>query len=85
MGAAIAPRLHEMGVEVTAWNRFPEKAEASGLPIAYTLHVLCERSDIIITSLFDRDSAAMAVYCGDEGLLGAGAAISSSASSKCVH
>ncbi|MBB2931941.1 3-hydroxyisobutyrate dehydrogenase [Paraburkholderia silvatlantica] len=71
MGAAMAARLHEMGEEVTVWNRSREKAEASGLPIADTLHALCERSDIIITSLFD-DSAAVAVYCGDEGLLAAG-------------
>ncbi|HUD41673.1 MAG TPA: NAD(P)-dependent oxidoreductase [Dokdonella sp.] len=71
MGAAMAARLHEQGAQVTVWNRSREKAVASGLPVADTLHALCGRSDIVLTSLFD-DGAATAVYRGSEGLLAAG-------------
>jgi 3-hydroxyisobutyrate dehydrogenase len=70
MGAAMAARLHEVGEEVVVWNRSRVRAQASGLPIADTPRALAERSDIVLSSLFDA-AAVQAVYLGADGLLAA--------------
>jgi len=70
MGAAIAARLQETGEDVTVWNRSRDKAEASGLPVAETPRDLAERTEAVISTLFDMP-AVRAVYHGDVGLLAA--------------
>ncbi|WP_027531736.1 NAD(P)-dependent oxidoreductase [Bradyrhizobium sp. WSM3983] len=70
MGTAIAARLHEMGEDVIVWNRSREKAEATGLPVADTPRELADRTDTIISMLFDA-TAVQAVYHGPNGLLSA--------------
>jgi 3-hydroxyisobutyrate dehydrogenase len=66
MGTAMAARLIETGAEVVAWNRTRARAEASGLPIADTPRDLAERSDVVMTTLFDA-AAVEAVYHGAGG------------------
>ncbi|MDP9095242.1 MAG: NAD(P)-binding domain-containing protein, partial [Pseudomonadota bacterium] len=68
MGAAMAARLAEQGQPPLVWNRTRARADATGLTVADTPHALAERSDIILTSLFD-DDAAHAVFHGPHGLL----------------
>ena len=70
MGSAMAARLAESGAEVVVWNRTREKADASGLPVAETPKALAERSDFIITMVFD-GPALDAVFHGADGLLAA--------------
>ena len=70
MGAAMAARLHEAGEDVTVWNRSRGKAEATGLPVADTPRMLAERSDTVISMLFDAP-ALQAVHHGGDGLLAA--------------
>jgi 3-hydroxyisobutyrate dehydrogenase len=70
MGAAMAARLAEGGADIAVWNRTRDKAEASGLPVADTPAALAQRSDIIITILFDAP-ALQAVFHGPDGLLSA--------------
>jgi 3-hydroxyisobutyrate dehydrogenase len=54
------------------WNRTRARAEASGLEVAETPRALAERSDVVLTALFDA-AAVDEVYRGPDGLL-AGAA-----------
>ncbi|HXW39834.1 MAG TPA: NAD(P)-binding domain-containing protein, partial [Xanthobacteraceae bacterium] len=69
MGAAIAARLIEVGHDVAAWNRTPEKAEAvAGATVAATPAELAARCETVITSLTDA-AALDAVYNGPSGLL----------------
>ncbi|WP_113447006.1 NAD(P)-dependent oxidoreductase [Rhizobium cremeum] len=68
MGAAIVARLQETGSDVVVWNRSPEKATATGLPVADSPEQLARQSDIVLSCLFD-EAAANAVYHGDDGLL----------------
>lgn len=70
MGAAMATRLQEMGEDVIVWNRSRAKAEAIGLVVADTPRQLADRTDVVISTLFDA-SAVHAVYHGAEGLLAA--------------
>jgi 3-hydroxyisobutyrate dehydrogenase len=70
MGAAIAARLQETGVEQIVWNRSADKAVATGLPAADSPMQLASRCDVIISSLFDQ-AAADAVYRGTDGLISA--------------
>jgi 3-hydroxyisobutyrate dehydrogenase len=66
MGTAMAARLVETGAEVVAWNRTRARAEASGWPVADTPRDLAERSDVVMTTLFDA-AAVEAVYYGAGG------------------
>ena len=69
MGAAIAARLIEVGHDVAAWNRTPEKAKAvAGANVAATPAELAARCETVITSLTDA-AALDAVYNGPSGLL----------------
>jgi len=68
MGAAIAARLHETGSDVVVWNRSPEKAIATGLPVADSPDQLAGQCDIILSCLFD-ETAANTVYHGADGLV----------------
>jgi hypothetical protein len=70
MGAAIAARLKEAGEDVTVWNRSPDKAQASGFPVAPSPRHLAERSEVVISTLFDA-AALEAVYHGPDGLIAA--------------
>ncbi len=72
MGAAMAARLQETGDDVIVWNRSYGKAAASGLPVADSPRDLAERSEVVISALFDVD-ALQAVYHGPDGLLAAAA------------
>jgi 3-hydroxyisobutyrate dehydrogenase len=68
MGSAMAARLQEAGDDVAVWNRSRAKAQATGLLMTDTPSALAERSDVIISTLFD-ESAIDAVYNGADGLL----------------
>ena len=68
MGAAMAARLAEQGRSPLVWNRTRARADATGLVVADTPAALAERTDIILTSLFD-DAAAESVFHGPDGLL----------------
>src|ERR1700758_1142784 len=69
MGAAIAARLIEVGHDLMAWNRTPEKARAvAGAKIAANPAELAENSEVVITILTDA-AALYAVYNGPSGLL----------------
>jgi 3-hydroxyisobutyrate dehydrogenase len=73
MGAAIAQRLIEVGHEVTAWNRSPDKLKPTmqaGAAVAETPAQLAQASDVVITILTDA-AAIDAVYGGPSGLLAA--------------
>lgn len=69
MGAAMAARLAEQA-DIVVWNRTRATAEASGLPVAESPRELAERSDVVVSSLFDA-AALDAVYRGPDGLLSA--------------
>ena len=68
MGTAMAARLQEAGEDVTVWNRSRAKAEATRLRVADTPRELAERTDVVISMLFDT-AAVHAVYHGADGLL----------------
>jgi 3-hydroxyisobutyrate dehydrogenase len=71
MGAAIAQRLIEVGHEVTAWNRSPDKLKEvtqAGAAVAATPAQLAQASDVVITILTDA-AAIDVVYNGASGLL----------------
>ena len=53
MGSAIAARLASLGHEMMVWNRTPDKARATGLPVAATPGELAQRSEMVITILTD--------------------------------
>ena len=71
MGSAIGARLMDMGHEVHAWNRSPEKTRAladKGARLAATPAELASRCEAVITILTDAP-AIDAVYNGQDGLL----------------
>jgi len=69
MGAAIAPRLIEVGHDVVVWNRTPEKAkEVAGAKVVATPVELAQSCEAIITILTDA-TAIDAVYKSQAGLL----------------
>lgn len=70
MGAAMAARLKETGEDVTVWNRSRNKAEATGLPVAGRPCELAERTEVVISMVFDAP-ALWSVYRGADGLLAA--------------
>jgi 3-hydroxyisobutyrate dehydrogenase len=69
MGAAVAARLIEVGHDVAAWNRTPDKARAvAGATAVATPADLVQRCEAVITLLTDA-GAIDAVYKGPSGLL----------------
>jgi 3-hydroxyisobutyrate dehydrogenase len=53
MGSAIAQRLASLWHEMMVWNRSPDKARATGLPVSATPGELAQRSEIVISILTD--------------------------------
>ncbi|HEY7742853.1 MAG TPA: NAD(P)-dependent oxidoreductase [Burkholderiales bacterium] len=71
MGAAIGARLTDLGHDLTAWNRTPEKTKglaAAGARVAASPAALAEAVEVIITIVTD-DKAIEALYQGPRGLL----------------
>jgi len=71
MGAAIVPRLIEVGHTVTVWNRSADKLKPvtdAGAAVATTPRELAQRVEAVITMLTDA-AAIEAVYNGANGLL----------------
>lgn len=72
LGRAIAGRLIEQGVELTVYNRTPEKAEGIGAAIvADSPKEVFETTDITFLCLFD-SSAVASVLMGPGGLADSG-------------
>src|SRR5262245_48259810 len=67
MGSAIAQRLASLGHEMMVWNRSPDKARATGLPVAASARELAQRSELVISILTDANAVSQ-VY--DEMLQG---------------
>jgi 3-hydroxyisobutyrate dehydrogenase-like beta-hydroxyacid dehydrogenase len=71
MGAAMVGRLRAGGVEVVAYNRSRDKAEAvaerHGATVAATAREAVATADVVLVSLAD-DDALWDVYTGDDGL-----------------
>lgn len=76
MGSAIAARLAETAddaqAEIAVWNRTRARADETGLPVMDSPRVLAERSDVVVTMLFDAP-ALQDVFHGPDGLLAAAA------------
>ena len=53
MGSAIATRLASLGHEMMVWNRTPDKARATRLPVAASARELAERCELVISILTD--------------------------------
>lgn len=71
MGAAMAARLMDEGLNLTLWNRSKDKAGPlleRGARWAETPAAVAQRVDLVITMLID-DRAVRAVYEGPQGLL----------------
>lgn len=59
MGAGMARSLLRAGIDVTAWNRSPDKAEAlagDGATVAREPAAAVDGADVVVTMLFDADS-----------------------------
>lgn len=71
MGELMARNLAEAGFSLVLWTRNVTKAEALGaelgLDVARTPAALAERSDVVLTMLYD-DAASRAVHFGEDGL-----------------
>jgi 3-hydroxyisobutyrate dehydrogenase len=68
LGKAMAQRLIVEGVDLTVWNRTPEKALGLGVPIAETPAGLMRDNEIVFISVFD-SSAVENILTGMDGLL----------------
>lgn len=71
MGAAMAQRLHEQGLDVAGWDQkveVNEAAAARGLRIAATAGAVAAVSDIVISSITE-DSGARRIFTGPDGFL----------------
>jgi 3-hydroxyisobutyrate dehydrogenase-like beta-hydroxyacid dehydrogenase len=72
MGAAIANRLAETGLQVVLWNRTRSRAEAVGIgTVADTPAAAARDAGIVISSLTGAE-AVLAAYLGPDGALMAG-------------
>ena len=74
MGSAIAARLAETAddarADIAVWNRTRARADTTGLLVMDSPRALAERSDVVITMLFDA-AALQDVFHGPNGLLAA--------------
>jgi 3-hydroxyisobutyrate dehydrogenase len=68
LGRAMAGRLREQGVELSVWNRTPEKAHALGLPLADSPAALIGDVPAVLLCLADSDAVEV-VLRGKDGLL----------------
>ncbi|MFG2793958.1 NAD(P)-dependent oxidoreductase [Streptomyces sp. NPDC048419] len=68
MGAAMTVRLRAAGFPVTAYNRTPAKAEATGATVAGTPREAATAADVVLVSLAD-DAAVRRVYGGQDGIV----------------
>jgi 3-hydroxyisobutyrate dehydrogenase len=71
MGAAMAPRLLDVGHSLTVWNRSAPSAQAlgtAGARVATRPAEVTDASDFVVSMLSD-DAAASAVFNGPDGLL----------------
>jgi 3-hydroxyisobutyrate dehydrogenase len=71
MGSAIAARLHQLGHQVTIWNRSKPRAQAlldAGLQWVPTPQALAQRCELVLSLLTD-EQALDDVYLGTHGLL----------------
>jgi 3-hydroxyisobutyrate dehydrogenase len=57
LGAAMARRLAERGVDLTVWNRTRSRAEAMALPVAESPADLMARVDVVFVNVFDSPAA----------------------------
>jgi 3-hydroxyisobutyrate dehydrogenase len=53
MGAALAARLKDVGHEIMVWNRTPDKARATGFPVAASPQELAGGCEAVISILTD--------------------------------
>ncbi|MGW3118276.1 NAD(P)-dependent oxidoreductase [Streptomyces sp. NPDC001107] len=67
MGAAMAIRLREAGLAVTAYNRTRAKAEATGAAVVGTPRHAAAAADVVLVSLAD-DTAVREAYGGEDGI-----------------
>jgi 3-hydroxyisobutyrate dehydrogenase len=58
MGAGMARSLARAGLDVTVWNRSPDKARALELPVAGDPAAAVRDADVVVTMLFDAESVA---------------------------
>jgi 3-hydroxyisobutyrate dehydrogenase-like beta-hydroxyacid dehydrogenase len=71
MGGAIARHLHELGHDVTVWNRTRSRAEALGVgTVSATPAEATKQAEVVISILTDA-SAVRTAYLGDGGAAGA--------------
>jgi 3-hydroxyisobutyrate dehydrogenase-like beta-hydroxyacid dehydrogenase len=71
MGGAIARHLHELGHDLTLWNRTRSRAEALGVgKVAATPAEAVKQAEVVISILTDA-SAVRSAYLGDGGAAGA--------------
>ena len=68
LGLAMAGRLREQGVDLTVWNRTPEKVAALGLPVADSPAALIGDVPAVLLCLADSDAVEV-VLRGKNGLL----------------
>jgi len=67
LGRTIAGHLIAEGVDLSVWNRTPEKAAGLQVPVASSPRELAGKAEVIILNLFDSD-AVDAVLQGPEGI-----------------
>lgn len=70
MGAGMARSMARAGLQVTAWNRTPEKArplERDGITLAPDPETAVRGADVVVTMLFDADAVeqVMSTVLGD--------------------
>ena len=69
MGGAMARRLTASGLDLTLWNRTPDKAKELGIGrVAATAADATRDAEVVISSLTN-DAAVRDVYLGDHGVL----------------
>jgi 3-hydroxyisobutyrate dehydrogenase/2-hydroxy-3-oxopropionate reductase len=68
MGSRMAVRLRDAGHELVVWNRTPDKAEALGVPVAWSPRLAAEQGKVVFTMLADPE-ALREVTEGRDGIL----------------
>jgi 3-hydroxyisobutyrate dehydrogenase len=71
MGLPLCRRLLNAGMDLTIWNRHPDKCQplvAQGAKQADTAHTLAQDTDVIFLCVSDT-KAVEAIVCGEAGLL----------------
>lgn len=68
LGAAMARRLADQGVELTVWNRTPEKAQQAGFLAAASPADLIASQPVVFINVTDSRAVAQ-ILSGEQGLL----------------